>query len=475
MASSLLDVCRFNPAAGGTTDWTYSSAVTGYQSPAAAGAVNGAIYSYRAESNDLTQWEVGYGAYNSGAGILARTTILFNSAGSTAKINFSTVPQIAIVALGEDLLSFNSTTSLSAGQQAQGRANLGVEKKNYIVNGAMMVSQENGTTAGSASGYYPVDMFLAGISNTTGTISAAQVSSTTPAGSNNRLRITVTSADASVGATDVVYVQTKIEGFRVADLKIGTASAKTVTLQFGVKAPAGSYSVVFGNSLANRTYVAEYTIAAGEANTDVVKFVTVALDTTPTGWTTGNGIGLYVDWGLMAGSTFQQAAGSWGTVTAIGSSNQFNLMGTNGNVFELFDVGLYEGAAPSFTVPDFGATVRDCMRYWEKTYAYGDPPGSNSVQSAEERIVNANPLVSGADVGGVRFRVEKRTAPTVTVYGYSGTAGTISNQAGVDQAANTGGAVGVGSNSFVVRNNSGGSVTLNNQVALFQWKADARL
>lgn len=104
MASSFIDVCRFNPTLGGTTDWTYSSAVTGYQSPTAAAAVNGAVYSYRAESADLLQWEVGYGAYNSGTGVFARTTVLFNSAGTTAKINFSTVPQIAIVALAEDLV-----------------------------------------------------------------------------------------------------------------------------------------------------------------------------------------------------------------------------------------------------------------------------------------------------------------------------------------------------------------------------------
>jgi hypothetical protein len=104
MASSFLDVCRFNPTAGGTTDWTYSSAVTGYQSPAAANVVNGATYSYRAESNDLSQWEIGTGSYNTGTGVLARTAVLFNSSGTTAKINFSTTPQVAIVALAEDLI-----------------------------------------------------------------------------------------------------------------------------------------------------------------------------------------------------------------------------------------------------------------------------------------------------------------------------------------------------------------------------------
>jgi hypothetical protein len=101
--AKFLDVCRFTPTAGGTTDWTYSSAVQGYQSPAAANAVNGAIYRYRAESADLSQWEVGFGAYNSGTGVFARATVLFNSSGSTGKVNFSSAPQVAIVALAEDI------------------------------------------------------------------------------------------------------------------------------------------------------------------------------------------------------------------------------------------------------------------------------------------------------------------------------------------------------------------------------------
>lgn len=101
--AAFLDVCRFLPTLGGLTDWTFSAAVTGYQSPAAAGVVNGTLYKYRAESADLTQWEIGEGAYNTGTGVLARTTVLFNNLGTTAKINFSAVPQVAVVAIKEDL------------------------------------------------------------------------------------------------------------------------------------------------------------------------------------------------------------------------------------------------------------------------------------------------------------------------------------------------------------------------------------
>jgi hypothetical protein len=117
-ASSLLDACRFTPTAGSTTDWTFSAAVTGYQSLAAAGAMNGAQYSYRAESADLSQWEIGSGTYNSSTGILSRSTVLSNSSGTTSKINFTTVPQVAVVALNEDLATLANANSFAQAQSA---------------------------------------------------------------------------------------------------------------------------------------------------------------------------------------------------------------------------------------------------------------------------------------------------------------------------------------------------------------------
>jgi hypothetical protein len=148
MASSFIDVCRFNPTAGGTTDWTYASAVTGYQGLSAAGAVNGATYSYRAESSDLTQWEVGTGVYNSGTGVLTRAAVLFNSSGTTSKINFSATPQVAVVALAEDLLLFNAAMSLTSAQQRQARENIG---STVGVPDVIIEDQKAANTAGGTS------------------------------------------------------------------------------------------------------------------------------------------------------------------------------------------------------------------------------------------------------------------------------------------------------------------------------------
>lgn len=101
-AGAFLNVCRFTATSSGTGDFVVASAVTGYQTPASASAVSGTIYSYRAESADLSEWEIGEGAYTSGTTTLARTTV-HASTNAGAKVNFSAAPQVAIVALAGDI------------------------------------------------------------------------------------------------------------------------------------------------------------------------------------------------------------------------------------------------------------------------------------------------------------------------------------------------------------------------------------
>lgn len=145
--AAFLDVCRFTATAGGTTDWTVSAAVQGYQTPTAAGAVNSRAYKYRAESADLSQWEIGEGTWNSGTSTLSRTTVLFNSSGTTSKITFSAAPQVAVVALKEDLPSVEESTTLTTAQQKQFRQNIGADNGVFV--GDRNGTNQTGLTAGA--------------------------------------------------------------------------------------------------------------------------------------------------------------------------------------------------------------------------------------------------------------------------------------------------------------------------------------
>lgn len=133
--AAFLDNCAFQPTAGGTTDWTYSARIAGYNNPADAGVTNGKKYKYYAFSADRSQWEIGEGTYNTGTGVLARTTVLFNSSqtgtaagqsGAGTKINFSTVPTVVVIAIKEDLLAIDEANAFTTAQKAQATANLKV-------------------------------------------------------------------------------------------------------------------------------------------------------------------------------------------------------------------------------------------------------------------------------------------------------------------------------------------------------------
>lgn len=333
------------------------------------------------------------------------------------------------------------------------RAAAGLPKKNYLLNGAMMISQENGATAGTTNGYYPADQWsIQTASMGAGTFSVAQVASVTPAGSPNRIRATVTTAQASVGSS-FCWLQQKIEGYRVADLLYGSASAKAVTVQLGVKAPvAGTYTVQFLNAASTDSVSGSFTIASGEVNTDVVKTVTIAGPTANT-WTKDNTAGITMQVMLMA-------------------SGQANIFATNGNVFELFDVGIYEGnIAPPFIVPDPLNERILCQRYWEKSYDNGVAPGSVSVAGAEcMGIGSSGPFNLGTLRAG--FRTSKRATPAVTVYSdVTGASGKLRDR--VNSVDVTPTAVDlIGENGF----RTYATVTSSAQVSVScQWTANARM
>jgi hypothetical protein len=100
--AALLDRCMFVPTSGGTGTWTVSSAVTGYMTPASAGAVNGQTYHYAAESADKSQWETGLGTYTVSGTTFARTTVLYSS-NSNAAVNFTNPPNVFITFLAESV------------------------------------------------------------------------------------------------------------------------------------------------------------------------------------------------------------------------------------------------------------------------------------------------------------------------------------------------------------------------------------
>ncbi|WP_439357764.1 hypothetical protein [Bradyrhizobium sp. DASA03007] len=304
--------------------------------------------------------------------------------------------QQGLAAANLGALSYSVVQATTAVQQAIARANAGITKKNYIINGGMQISQENGTTAVTAVGSHPVDQFA--MRGNTLPWSAAQVASPTPGGSPNRIRVTSTSAHA-LAAGDLTAISQSIEGQRCVDLKFGQSGAKNCVLQFGVKAPAGTYCITVQNSASTRSYVAEYTISAGQANTDIMVSIPIPGDIAGT-WNTDNTAGIIIWWTLTCGSSFQGPAGSWQGSAIYATSNQFNLLAANGSVFELFDVGLYEGnAAPPFQLPDYAGEISLCKRYWQQLQSWVVDTGVQVFSTVLPVKMRATPTFTGGAAG----------------------------------------------------------------------------
>ena len=150
--------------------------------------------------------------------------------------------------------------------------------KNRIINGAMVIDQRNAgaSVTPAASVYtYITDRFSV-YTNQSNKLTAQQNagSVTPPVGFKNYLGITSSSA-YSVIAGDLIMISQKIEGYNIADLAWGTASAKTVTLSFQVYS---SLTGTFGGALRNNagTQCYPFTYSIPVANTWTTISVTVA-------------------------------------------------------------------------------------------------------------------------------------------------------------------------------------------------------
>jgi len=233
--------------------------------------------------------------------------------------------------------------------------------KNRIINGAQVINQRNATVTTAST--FVTDRWQVDNISTSGSVSFAQ-NTTAPAGFTYSLKITVTSADAAVGATDLIDFRQWIEGYNIADMGFGTSNSNYFTCSFWVNSSqTGTYGVSFRNSDSSRVYVSTYTV--NSASTWEQKTVTIPVDTSGT-WLTDNSRGIGIAFTVMAGSNYQGTAGSWGTTNNRTTSAQANLLATNGATFYITGVQLEKGStATSFDYRPYGTELALCLRYFQ--------------------------------------------------------------------------------------------------------------
>ena len=280
--------------------------------------------------------------------------------------------------------------------------------RNRIINGAMVIDQRNAgasvatTTTGSA--VYTLDRWAYNVSQASKfTVQQNAGSVTPPVGFTNYLGCTSTSA-YTVGASESFNIQQRIEGFNIADLGWGTASAKTVTLSAWVYSSlTGTFGGSIFNNAANRSYPFAYSIPV--ANTWTQISVTIAGDTSGT-WVTNNGIGMYLAFSLGTGSSASATAGSWASGFYFSSTGATSVVGTNGATFYITGVQLEKGStATSFDYRPYSAELAMCQRYYETTARFqsgvAGSGGTNYATMVFKVTKRATPTVSGSGTGTI--------------------------------------------------------------------------
>jgi hypothetical protein len=236
--------------------------------------------------------------------------------------------------------------------------------RNKIINGDMRIDQRNaGASVNPSTGIYTLDRWFGGGVHD-GVIAIQRVADA-PSGFVNSLRVTVSTADTSLAATQYARIGTLIEGYNVADFAGGTASATAVTLSFWVKS---SLTGTFGGNLLSgdesRCYVFQYTI--NSANTWEQKTITATLATSGT-WATDNSAGMRLFFSLGAGSTYTNTANTWLTSYAAQASGNVNVINTLGATFYITGVQLEKGSvATPFEYRNYQQELAMCQRYYEQ-------------------------------------------------------------------------------------------------------------
>jgi hypothetical protein len=283
-----------------------------------------------------------------------------------------------------------------------------VNMKNRLINGNMVIDQRNaGASVTIASGgTYTLDRYQAWASASSKyTVQQNAGSVTPPAGFKNYLGVTSLAA-TSLGSSDYYYIAQKIEGFNIADLNFGSASASTITINFWVRSSlTGTFGCSISNASENRFYPFTYTISA--ANTWEQKTVTIAGDTSGT-WASTTSTGIQLIFGLGIGTTYSATAGAWGS-GSYGATGATSVVGTNGATWYITGVQLEVGStATSFDYRSYGTELALCQRYFVK-----------DLQNAASAtfLIGVVASATEADRCGMRFPVTMRTAPTAAVGG----------------------------------------------------------
>lgn len=323
-----------------------------------------------------------------------------------------------------DFVKDGATAMEAIAEKVDDILSTGAAARNLLYNGAMQVAQRRTSLTGiTTSGYYTADRWNFAVSSAgTWTQSIADGATDYPSGTGLRksLKMLCTTPDASLAASDLAIILQKLEGQDLQVLAKGTASAKPVTLSFWVKSNVpGTYIADIYDPTNSRGISRSYTISTSDWE---YKTLTFPGDTTGA-LANNNAESLNFRWWLAAGSSYQSGTlqTSWAASSSSVAVGQVNVAATLNNAWQITGVQLTVGSvAVPFEFKPFEQELRECQRYYEKSYLYGTIPGTATFEALITMAYSSAAGTSGELGGHVMMNTYKRIAPNVTWYDQGG-------------------------------------------------------
>jgi hypothetical protein len=293
----------------------------------------------------------------------------------------------------------NFTMTVPAGNGTVATTDQLISFRNRIINGDMRIAQRGTSFTSVADGIYTLDRWISGNSND-GAVTVTQ-STDAPTGFQNSLRVTVTTADTSIGAAQYGGINGRIEGYNVADLVTSTfvlsfwvRSSKTGTHCASIRTTAGT----------TYSYIGTYTII--QANTWEYKSIVVTGGIAAgSSINTGNLIGLNIWFTTASGSTYSTAtSNSWVSGNFISTTGQVNVHDTVGNIFAITGVQLEAGSvATPFERRPYGTELALCQRYFQASTVYIPDGASLPTNWFFKVSMRATPTITNGGAGYLTF------------------------------------------------------------------------
>jgi len=267
--------------------------------------------------------------------------------------------------------------------QSRGTQNVGAGSQNLIINGAMKVAQrlENyasslaitglgANTSSTFSRYKVCDRWGVDAEGTTAGRYTLSQDSSAPSGFANSLKFACTTADTSIGSSELLVLHQILEGQDVQHFAKGTSSAKEYAVSFYVKGNASATYVVELFDADNSRHVCK----TFSVTTDWTRVEMIFPADTTGAFADDNGESLRLQIFLHAGSNYNSGTlpSTWASKTnanrAVGGDSFFD---STSRTFFITGVQIEVGSQVSdFQHEPFLTTIEKCQRYYTRLTTY---------------------------------------------------------------------------------------------------------